>query len=133
MHRRTVTRRSVLAVITFGSSLGGCLAGSREGEFINVNDGTFNPPRKELEPGTEVTWRNRGLREHTITSTQFHQRAVDWALEKTLDTDETVSHTFQESGLYEYYCEHHGEANECGVVVVGDAEPPDLLPCDPQA
>ena len=59
--------------------------------------------------------------------------AAEWEFEAILHTDETASHTFEESGLYEYYCEHHGEANECGVVVVGDEEPPDLLPCDPQA
>lgn len=84
----------------------------------------------EINVGETVTWENVGSFPHTITSATFHRRAADWGIDTELTNGETMSYTFDRDGLYEYYCSSHGEANECGAVLVGDVSEVDDLPCD---
>ena len=72
-----------------------------EDATAKIDNFTFVPARLTVKAGTTVTWRNEDDIPHTVTSvTQlFKSRA--------LDTDDSFSFTFTESGTYEYFCSLH--------------------------
>ncbi|MFB6217674.1 MAG: plastocyanin/azurin family copper-binding protein [Halobacteriaceae archaeon] len=55
--------------------------------------------------------------------------AERWSMDATVESGETVSHTFDSAGVYEYYCTIHGSGTMCGVVLVGDVTYDGSLPC----
>lgn len=96
-------------------------------------DNQFDPVRLSVAPGTTVTWDNREsgtYGSHSVKSAQFHETAAKWSFEKDLPKGGSVSHTFDEAGVYEYYCTVHGEGSMCGVVLVGDVSLSKSLPCE---
>jgi plastocyanin len=80
-----------------------------------IDNFTFVPARLTVKAGTTVTWRNEDDIPHTVTSvTQlFKSRA--------LDTDDSFSFTFTESGTYEYFCSLHPRMTATIVVEPGNA------------
>jgi plastocyanin len=93
----------------------------------------FDPLRLSVEPGTTVVWENREsgtYASHSVTSAKFHETATSWSFDEQLGKNESVSHTFEISGVYEYYCTIHGEGTMCGVVLVGDVSLSGTLPCE---
>jgi len=97
-----------------------------------VND-RFDPVRLSVEPGTTVTWENREsgtYSSHSVTSAQFHEEVAEWSFDESLGKDESISYTFEDAGVYEYYCTVHGEGAMCGAVLVGDATLDQSLPCE---
>lgn len=86
--------------------------------------------RKRAEPGTTVVWRNVGSMSHVVDSVQFHETADQWQFRtQTLRPGDSAVYTFDEDGIYEYYCGLQGE-NTCGVVLVGDVSLTRSLPCE---
>jgi len=83
------------AVVLFSSAV------RAEDATAKIDNFTFVPARLTVKAGTTVTWRNEDDIPHTVTSvTQlFKSRA--------LDTDDSFSFTFTESGTYEYFCSLH--------------------------
>ena len=77
----------------------------------------FDPPAVRVTPGTEVTWRWTGDGgAHNVVSNG----------DGPLDSGETVdqegaeyTYTFEEMGVYEYYCVPHEAVGMKGAVVVG--------------
>ena len=67
-----------------------------------------------IEPGDSVTWVNKDMAPHTVTGA-----AQSWGTEDLLDQGERVSYTFEDEGVYPYYCALH--PSMVGAVVVGDA------------
>lgn len=101
----------------------------RIGAFSNY----FDPIRQSVSVGTTVVWENNSsgtYDSHTVTSTQFHETAVDWSFDEEFSGGETLSYTFEEAGVYEYYCSIHGETSMCGAVLVGDVSLEQDLPCE---
>lgn len=76
----------------------------------------FLPPAIRVDPGTTVTWEVADGTVHTVTATDesFDSGVFD-------GEDETWSHTFEESGVFLYYCAPHRSLGQKGAVVVGDA------------
>lgn len=147
-----VTRRRFVTLATTGSlGLAGCTGGDDGGEgqqsptettaptgtgddtvgrSIEMVNTAFDPIRVSVDPGTTVEWVNEDGFDHDITAIQFHDNAADWSFSKTLSGGESTTFTFEEMGVYEYYCSIHGEGTMCGAVLVGGATIESSLPCE---
>ncbi|KAB1198173.1 MULTISPECIES: plastocyanin/azurin family copper-binding protein [Haloferax] len=97
---------------------------------VEMGDLAFEPPILAVEPGTTVQWVNRDSFSHTVTSTQFHDNAEPWNFNMEVLAGESVSYTFTQPGVYQYYCGVHGENTMCGAVLVGDVSLTGTLPCE---
>lgn len=83
-------------------------------------DNTFRPENVEVAAGTEVSWTNRGRNEHNVLPTD----GDDWGVEVDgFQPGDTYSYTFDEPGVYRYYCSLHGTENAgmIGALVVTEA------------
>ncbi len=87
-----------------------------QGEEVTVGmeDNFFDKANITVEPGTTVTWVQRGQYGHTTTS---YDGLWDSGLIEG-DTDGTYSYTFEEPGTYEYFCGPHEEMGMVGTVTV---------------
>ncbi len=87
-----------------------------QGEEVTVGmeDNFFDKANITVEPGTTVTWVQRGKYGHTTTS---YDGLWDSGLIEG-DTDGTFSYTFEEPGTYEYFCGPHEEMGMVGTVTV---------------
>ena len=95
-----------------------------QGEEVTVGmeDNFFDEANITVEPGTTVTWVQRGQYGHTTTS---YDGLWDSGLIEG-GTDGTYSFTFEEPGTYEYFCRPHEEVGMVGTVTVSasaEAEP----------
>jgi len=143
------TRRQIVtAVAASGLSLAGCTgsgtggsdaqstATTADGETggadatVRLSDTSFQPREVAVETGATVAWVNEDSFEHDVTAAQFHDVAADWDVSRSLGDGDRTTHTFEESGVYEYYCTVHGESTMCGVVLVGGATLEQPLPCE---
>lgn len=109
---------------------GGNQADSSDDDSIDMVDTAFEPLKASVAPGTTVQWTNQDSFAHTITSAQFHDTAADWEFDTEIAAGETASRTFDDSGIYEYYCTIHGRGTMCGAVLVGDVTLDEDLPCE---
>lgn len=92
----------------------------------------FTPRRLRVEPGTTVTWTNNGMGTHSVQSDVFNPGvATEWSYYSAdLVSGNSASYTFEDPGVYEYYCTVHGRDRMCGVVLVGDVRYGETLPCE---
>jgi len=98
---------------------------------ISMVDTAFDPPKASVSPGTTVTWKNEDGFGHDVTATTLTDAGTDWSYESgTVEGGGTATHTFDSTGVYEYYCTIHGESTMCGVVLVGDQQYDETLPCE---
>lgn len=98
---------------------------------VEMADTSFSPLRAAVEPGTTVEWVNRDPYGHDVVSGTFHAVAATWSSRSgRLGPGETVTYTFEEPGVYEYYCSIHGRTAMCGAVLVGDVTLDERLPCE---
>jgi plastocyanin len=84
---------------------------------VTALDNSFRPENIEIAPGTEVVWTNKGRNEHNV----LHVDGDDWGVEvDDFQPSATYSHTFDEPGVYRYYCSIHGttDAGMIGTIVV---------------
>lgn len=103
-----------------------------EEPVVTVAEYAFSPQVLRVRPGTKVTWRNEGNDTHTVQSDVFNPDvATEWSFYSAdLARGGSTSYTFEESGVYEYYCTAHGRTRMCGVVLVGNVEYSATLPCE---
>ncbi len=89
---------------------------------VGMEDRFFDEANITVEPGTTVTWVQRGQYGHTTTS---YDGLWDSGLIEG-GTDGTYSYTFEEPGTYEYFCGPHEEMGMVGTVTVsgGSASAP---------
>ncbi|MFB6089877.1 MAG: plastocyanin/azurin family copper-binding protein [Halobellus sp.] len=137
------TRRQVVAAVAgVAPSLAGCAGGggadggeagtstpADSGATVRLTDRSFQPMKIEVESGATVTWVNDDSFEHDVTAARFHDAAAEWSMSRTLASGERATHTFEEQGVYEYYCTIHGKSTMCGAVLVGGATLSKSLPC----
>lgn len=88
---------------------------------ITAIDNTFRPENAEVAVGTEVVWTNRGRTEHNVLAVE----GEGWGVEvDDFQPGASYSHTFDEPGVYRYYCSLHGteDAGMIGTLVVTEGE-----------
>ncbi len=66
---------------------------------ISISNFSFIPSQLIVKIGTTVTWVNDDQAPHTITSLSFSSQ--------TLNTGNAFSYTFNQSGIFDYYCSIH--------------------------
>jgi plastocyanin len=84
---------------------------------VTALDNSFRPENIGVAIGTEVVWTNKGRNEHNV----LHVDGDDWGVEvDDLQPGASYSHTFDEAGVYRYYCSIHGtaDAGMIGTIVV---------------
>ncbi|MFB6173621.1 MAG: plastocyanin/azurin family copper-binding protein [Halobacteriales archaeon] len=89
----------------------------------------FRSVEIEVAAGATVRWVNDGGSAYTVRSAQFHDTARPWRLEERVSGDGSVTHTFEERGVYEFYCTINHEPTMCGAVLVGGATLDGAPPC----
>lgn len=70
-------------------------------ETIRVEDFAFRPGNLQVPVGARVTWSNQDSAPHDATA-----RNADWKTGR-LSRGESTSLTFDESGVFEFYCSIH--------------------------
>jgi plastocyanin len=86
---------------------------------VSALDNSFMPENIQVKAGTDVVWTNKGRNEHNA----LHVDGGDWGVEvDDFQPGDVYSHTFDEPGVYRYYCSIHGstDAGMIGTVVVTD-------------
>ena len=89
---------------------------------VNIGDNFFDPPDVAVEPGSTITWTNKGDEPHTVT-------ADDGSFDsERLNPGDSYTVAFGGQGTVRYHCEIHPEMR--GSVTVGGggsapAEQPD--------
>ena len=69
---------------------------------VSIDNFKFEPSTLEVTAGTKVTWTNGDDEPHVIVSV-----AKSLFASRPLDTGDTFSQVFKETGTYEYYCSLH--------------------------
>ncbi len=92
----------------------------RYGARVSAIDNVFTPEMVRIEPGQAVEWTMDGRSPHTVEADDG-----SWASGR-LEPGEEFDHTFDEPGVYPFFCRYHGRpgAGMAGTVVVGDAPLP---------
>jgi amicyanin len=95
--RRMGSRLTIAAATVL--MLAGTAAHAQD-EKVTIDNFTFTPPEVTVKVGDTVTWTNRDDIPHTVVSAgKFRSKA--------LDTDNSFSFTFTETGDYKYFCGLH--------------------------
>lgn len=107
-----------IAFVPSAAAGGGCYAPDAvklsSGDVVGlIAECAFQPTVNYIEPGDEITWTNKDPYLHTVTGA-----ASSWGSDASISQGETVSYTFEDEGVYPFYCAFH--PSMVGVVVVGD-------------
>lgn len=91
-----------------------------EGDAVEILavDNVFDPEAARVAVGTEVTFRNSGRNDHNVVP---EDEDAEWAVDAAdFGPGDEASFTFDEPGVYRYYCSIHGTltAGMPGVLVV---------------
>lgn len=118
-----VTAGAIVAAYALWGSMNMGVEGSGNGEPTpvpadtvkivgNAGSNSFNPNPVQVNVGDTLTWVNDDSGSHTVT-------ARDGAFgSSVLGKGQSFSHTFDEAGEYQYFCEPH--PNMTGTVVVAE-------------
>jgi halocyanin-like protein len=88
----------------------------RVGTEANGGAFGFGPPAVRVSPGTTVVWRWTGAGgQHNVVD-----NAGNFESELTDEAGFVFEYTFEESGIYKYYCAPHESLGMKGAVAVGD-------------
>lgn len=77
---------------------------------VDINGSAFIPATVIVPNGTTVVWTNKDSTSHTITGNDFDSGSVS--------RGQAFSHTFKETGTFEYHCKIH--PNMKGNVIVSN-------------
>lgn len=81
----------------------------------------YEPAAVRVSPGTTVTW-EWAQGSHNV-AVESAPDGADWSGDDSIETPEyTHEHTFEEAGVYLYFCTPHRSLGMKGAVVVGDVE-----------
>lgn len=103
--------------------------------LLQTEDGQqhFAPHAVWIEPGGTVTWENESGQHDAVAyhpdnddkPRRMPADAEPWRTDLLTDEGETVSHTFETPGVYDYYCTPHEALGMVGTVIVGEPDPHD--------
>jgi len=93
------------------------VAAAAAGKTVEVGayDDYFQPATITIELGTTVRWANLGQHAHTIKVYDNTWESDD------LEPRASFAVTFQQPGIYSYFCRHHALAGMTGTIIVTDA------------
>jgi plastocyanin len=117
MRRAVPAAVAVLAVLALAPPAAHAAA---YGASVRIIDNAFAPQIVRVAVGDTVEWTNDGRAPHTVT-------ADDGSWDSgNLDPGQEFDHTFDQQGVFTYYCRYHGSpgAGMAGTVVVGDVPLP---------
>ena len=77
------------------------------GNSAIASAGFYLPLNLEIPVGTKVTWVNEDSVIHNIQSLDESGHVIDWFNSAPLNTGDGFKFTFEESGVYNYYCSFH--------------------------
>jgi len=91
-----------------------------EGDAVEVKaiDNSWQPEEFRVAGGTEITFVNDGQNDHNLVP---EDEGADWAIDgDDFHPGDEVSFTFDDPGVYRFYCSIHGtiDAGMPGVLVV---------------
>lgn len=86
---------------------------------VSITDYAFSPRTVKVKRGDTVRWVNRSDTQHTATSGKDGSPDGRWT-SKRLNKGEAFSHTFNDGGSFEYYCEPHAAFQMKGRIEVGE-------------
>ena len=69
--------------------------------------GFYLPLNLEIPRGTSVTWTNDDSVPHNIQSLDESGNVIDWFNSPPMNTGDKFEFTFEEDGVYNYYCSFH--------------------------
>lgn len=73
---------------------------------VDIVGQSYSPSNLEVEAGTTVTWENKSDLVHTVTSGS--DRTADGMFDSgNLSEGDTFSYTFNEVGVFDYFCMPH--------------------------
>lgn len=85
-------------------------------DTVLIRLASYQPETLTVPAGTEVTWINRDIVRHTVTSDEGLFDSGD------IESGESFNHTFGEPGTYRYHCTRHLIMH--GTIIVTEAEQP---------
>lgn len=77
------------------------------GNFDVSGSGFYLPLNLEINTNTKVTWVNDDSVPHNIQSQDKFGKVIDLFNSAPLNTGDIFEFTFEESGVYNYYCSFH--------------------------
>jgi len=77
------------------------------GNFDVASTGFYSPLNLEISVGTTVTWVNEDSVPHNVQSQDEFGKVTDVFNSPPLNTGERFVFTFDESGVYNYFCSFH--------------------------
>jgi len=95
-------------------------AAQEDDAYVHAIDNVFDPEILRVEPGQAVEWLNDGRSRHDVVADDESWRSG------TLEPGDGFTNTFDEPGVYPYFCSFHGKpgVGMIGAVVVGDVPLP---------
>jgi plastocyanin len=87
------------------------------GTTVDLKNNCFMDTVLHVDEGATVTWTNADSWQHTVTSAGANQPG-GWGDFEPLEGGQTVAHTFENNGVYPYFCLFH--PSMIGAIVVGD-------------
>ena len=105
---------------------GGEESANLDPQVIRVVDDEFSPKVIRVEPGTTVIWESGGANDHNVIASDGSWQAIssDYFEYGIITKGDQYEHTFNEPGVYDYYCPYHGTNNKgmVGIIIVGDVD-----------
>lgn len=83
-------------------------------EVLATDDLVFSPANITIEPGTTVRWRSVSSMLHTVTPDGH----TEWESATLANAGAVFVHTFDEVGVFDYFCEPHVAQGMVGTVTV---------------
>ena len=121
--------KKVFCIIIFSviiAACGGEEATSQQSLIIRVVDDEFSPKVINVPVGSTVVWESGGSNNHNVIASDGSWQAIssDYFEYGIITKGDQYEYTFDEPGIYEYYCPYHGTNNKgmVGTVIVGDVE-----------
>ncbi|MEC7892622.1 MAG: right-handed parallel beta-helix repeat-containing protein [Actinomycetota bacterium] len=108
------------------SACGSGDASGPEAQIVRVVDDEFSPKILRVPVGSTVIWESGGANDHNVIASDGSWQAVssDYFEYGIITKGDQFEHTFNEAGVYEYYCPFHGTNNKgmVGIIIVGDVD-----------
>ena len=108
------------------SACGSGEASGPEAQIVRVVDDEFSPKLLRVPVGSTVIWESGGANDHNVIASDGSWQAVssDYFEYGIITKGDQFEHTFNEAGVYEYYCPFHGTNNKgmVGIIIVGDVD-----------